>query len=177
MHSHGVSDFPGLPASFGDGRTAAPPEGGPSGRDMDPASAAFQQASSRCAPESAGVRQATLAANGLDQASQDANGSAWPPMTPADFQPGAPTYPAAERPAVLAAAATLGACMHAHGVPDFPVLSPSYGDGKTRAPRLDGPQGADMDTSTATYASARNACVRQLDEVHRVMLEAAGQLP
>jgi hypothetical protein len=177
MHGQGVSDFPVLPPSFGDGQTSAPPVGGPSGRDVNPASGVFQQASAACAPQSAEVRTATLAANGLNPSGADATDGAWPPMAPPDFGPGVPTYPVGRRPAVLAAASALQSCMRQHGVADFPTVSASYGDGQTAGPRLGGQAGSDLDTSTTRYGNARNACVHQIDEVHRVMLEAAGDLP
>jgi len=60
MHSHGISDFPTAPSSFGDGNTPSPIVGGPPGSDMDPASAAFQAAAVACPFDSSNLDQAAF---------------------------------------------------------------------------------------------------------------------
>jgi hypothetical protein len=178
MIDHGVKDYPPMAATMGDGHTAGPLIGGPPGSDMDSGTAVFQHAGSACAPEMQADGAVEAAAEGVDANGNALDPSSWPPMSPAGSAPTTrPAYPVGKRAAVVAAASTLQACMRRHGVADFPTVPSSYGDGKTASPTIGGAPGRGTDPTGPTYQGAQTRCLRQIDELHRVMLVAAGELP
>jgi len=69
-----------------------------------------------------------------------------------------PTLPPAQRQAWIADFDAMAACMHAHGVTDFPEAPATFGDGKTSPPVVGGPLGSAMDSASPTFQAAQTAC-------------------
>ncbi len=55
MRSHGITDFPTAPSTFGDGHTPPPLLGGPPGSPMDVTSSQFQAAQGACPFDTGGL--------------------------------------------------------------------------------------------------------------------------
>jgi len=85
-----------------------------------------------------------------------------------------PSYPPAQRTAIVDSFAALSDCMHNNGVGDYPQLPANFGDGTVAQPVLAGRPGTDLDGSSPQFQRAVAACGTENEAVRSATLIANG---